>query len=69
MKGHTEAKSRQVTGSNCCGEGEVPAIEKTPSCEATFYDEASRGNTKFDDNGPNVTGLGKMEEEHTSGTR
>lgn len=69
MKGHTEIKTRQVKGSNCCGEGEVPVIEKTPSCEATFYDEAARGDAKFDNDGPDVLGQGKMEEEHTSGTR
>ena len=69
MKGHTEISTRQVTGSNSCGEGKVPAIEKTPSCEATFYDEAPRGETKFDEDGPDVLGQGKMEEEHTSGTR
>jgi hypothetical protein len=68
MKGHTEIKSRQVTGSDQCGEGKVPEIEKTPSCEATMYGEMSRG-TKFDDPGPDVLGQGPMEEEHTSKTR
>ena len=61
-------KHRQVKGSMSKGEGEVPAMEKTPSCEATMYDEMHRGN-KFDDKGPNVTGLGPMEEDHTSRTR
>ena len=68
MKGHTEIKSRQVTGSMGKGEGEVPEMEKTPSCEATFYNEVNRG-TKFDDPGPKATMYSPMEEEHTSKTR
>jgi len=69
MKGHTETRSRQVTGSNRNGEGQVPACENTPSCEATFYNEAPRGNSKFDDPGPDVLGQGPMEEAHSSKIR
>jgi len=65
---HIQIKSRQVKGSMGPGEGAVPAIEKTGSCEATMYNEKNRG-TKFDENGPNVTSQGPMEEQHTSRTR
>lgn len=62
------AKSRQVHGKMGKGEGEVPAMEKTPSCDATMYDEMNRG-IKFDDPLKDVTKEGRMEEEHTSKTR
>lgn len=62
------AKSRQVHGKMSGGEGEVPPVEITPSCEATMFNEMKRG-TKFDDPGPDVLGQGSMEEEHTSRTR
>lgn len=65
MKGHTEIKSRQVSGSMGKGEGEVPAVEKTPSGEASFCNEVNRG-TKFDDPGPDVLGQGPMPEAHSS---
>jgi hypothetical protein len=65
---HTQIKSRQVSGSCPADEGSVPALEKTPSCEATFYGGVNRG-IKFDDPGKDCTKEGPMEEEHTSRTR
>ncbi len=61
-------QSRQVKGKMHKGEGEVPTMETSPSCEATMYDEMKRG-TKFDDPLRDVTKEGRMEEEHTSNTR
>jgi hypothetical protein len=63
MKGHTEVKSRQVTGSDQCGEGKVPSLEQSGSGEATMHDEPSRG-TKFDDPGPDVCGFRNMAEQN-----
>ena len=56
---------RMVKGKMAKGEGEVPSMEKTPSCEATMYDEMNRG-IKFDDPLKDVTKEGRMPEEHTS---
>jgi hypothetical protein len=69
MEQHTQVKSRQCKGLKD-PEGTQPAVEtcKTPSCEATFTGEVSRG-IKFDDPGPDVLGQGRMEEAHSSRTR
>lgn len=62
-------KSRQVHGPDSRkGEGSVPKMETSPSCEATMYDEMKRG-TKFDDPLRDLQNEGPMEEEHTSKTR
>ncbi len=65
MLDHKETKSRQVHGSMGKGEGEVPPVEQTPSCQATMYGEMNRG-IKFDDSLKDVTKEGRMPEEHTS---
>jgi hypothetical protein len=61
-----EVRTRQVKGEMHGNEGHTPEIEKTPSCEATMYGEMARGDTKFDDDGPDVLGQGRMPEAHTS---
>jgi hypothetical protein len=63
-----ELRHRQVHGEMAKGEGEVPPVEQTPSCAATFYNEVSRG-TKFDDSAGDIQKETPMPEESTSRTR
>ena len=69
MEEHTQIKSRQCKGMSD-PEGTQPNMPVETPDSATACDAGpKRGATKFDDPGPNVTGLGPMEEEHTSRTR
>lgn len=68
MEHHTEIKSRQVKGTMHHGEGSLPGIIHSASTGMTMAGGVNRG-TKFDENGPAVDKLPRMEEEHTSRTR
>lgn len=68
MEHHTQIRHRTVKGMMGKGEGEVPPVEVTPSCEATMYNEMKRGNT-FDSSAGDIQNETPMEEEHTSRTR